>query len=212
MDQSKDELMADIIRYMKTGNAPEKAQTQYKDRIKRLAHDSFLDEENRLWYRLPGKTRERIAFWTPRHMRKKLMVAAHVSIEAGRGGVARTVARLQSNYYWPGMSNNATNFVKTCRTCQLLKTPKPAIQQIQPLEVCDRANQRLHIDLIGPLKTTSSGEKYVMVMTDGFTKFCEVAVIPHKSATVVASTLFERWIVRCSASDQSIVSDQGNLQ
>jgi hypothetical protein len=56
MDQSKDNLMADIIRYMKTGNTPEKAQTQYKDRIKRLAHDSFLDKENRLWYRLPGKT------------------------------------------------------------------------------------------------------------------------------------------------------------
>jgi hypothetical protein len=33
---------------MKTGNAPEKTQAQYKERIKRLAHDSFLDEENRL--------------------------------------------------------------------------------------------------------------------------------------------------------------------
>jgi hypothetical protein len=53
MDQSKDKLMADIIRYMKTGNTPEKAQTQYKDRIKRLAHDIFLDKKNRLWYRLP---------------------------------------------------------------------------------------------------------------------------------------------------------------
>jgi hypothetical protein len=126
MDQSKDELMADIIRYMKTGNAPEKARTQYKDWIKRLAHNSFLDEDNRLWYRLPGKTRERIAFWTPRHMRKELMVAAHMSIEAGHGGVVRMVARLQSNYYLPGMSNDATNFVKTCRRCQLSKTPKPA--------------------------------------------------------------------------------------
>jgi transposase InsO family protein len=58
------------------------------------------------------------------------------------------------------------------------------------------------------LKTTSSGHKYVMVITDGFTKFCEVAAIPHKSATVVARTLFERWIVRYSA-PESIVSDQG---
>jgi hypothetical protein len=49
-------------------------------------------------------------------MRKELMVAAHVSIEAGHGVVARTVERLQSNYYWPGMSNDATKFVKTCRT------------------------------------------------------------------------------------------------
>jgi hypothetical protein len=73
MDQSKDELMAVLIMYMKTGNTPEKIQTQYKDRIKRLAHNSFLDEENRKWYRLPGKTRERIAFWTPRHMRKELI-------------------------------------------------------------------------------------------------------------------------------------------
>jgi hypothetical protein len=99
MDQSKDELMADIIRYMKTGNTPEKSQTQYRERVKRLAHDSFLDEENRLWYRLPGKTRERIAFWTPRHMRKELLVAAHISIKAGHGGVARTVASRRSNHY-----------------------------------------------------------------------------------------------------------------
>jgi hypothetical protein len=42
-------------------------------------------------------------------MRKELMVAAHVSIEAGHGGVARTVARLQSKYYLPGMSNDETN-------------------------------------------------------------------------------------------------------
>jgi hypothetical protein len=141
-------------------------------------------------------------------MSKELMVATHVSIEAGHGGVARTVARLQSNYYWPWMSNDPTNFVKTCRTCQLSKTPKPARQPLESLERCDRANQRLHIDLIGPLKTKSSGDKYVMVMTNGFTKFCEVASIPHKSATVVARTLFERWIVRYSALE-SIMSDQG---
>jgi transposase InsO family protein len=66
----------------------------------------------------------------------------------------------------------------------------------------------LLIDLIGQLKTTSSGDKYVMVMTDGFTKFCEVAAIPHQSATVVARTLFERWIIRYSL-PESIVSDQG---
>jgi transposase InsO family protein len=115
---------------------------------------------------------------------------------------------VQSNYYWPGMSNDATNFVKTCMTCQLSKMAKPAKQPLQPLEVCDRANQRLHIDLIGPLKTRSSGDKYVMVKTDSFTKFCEVAAVPHKSATVVARTLFKRWIVRYSA-PESIVSDQG---
>jgi hypothetical protein len=45
-------------------------------------------------------------------------------------------------------------------------------------------------------------------MTGGFTKFCKVAAIPHKSATVVARTLFERWIVRYSA-PESIVLDQG---
>jgi hypothetical protein len=100
-------------------------------------------------------------------------------LKQGHRGVARTVARLQSNCYWPGMSNHVTNFVKTCRTCLLSKTPKPAKQPLQPLEVCDRANQRIHIDLIGPLKTTSSGDTYIMVMTDGLTKFCEAAAILH---------------------------------
>jgi hypothetical protein len=54
----------------------------------------------------------------------------------------------------------------------------------------------------------SSGDKYVMLMTDGFTKFCKVAAILHKSATVVARMQFERWIVRYSA-PESIVFDQG---
>jgi hypothetical protein len=62
----------------------------------------------------------------------------------------------------------------------VVKDTKAGKTALQPLEVCNRANQRLHIDLIGPLKTTSSGDKYVMVMTDGFTKFCEVTAIPHK--------------------------------
>jgi hypothetical protein len=78
----------------------------------------------------------------------------------------------------------------------LSKTPKPARQPLQPLEVCNRANQRLHIGSDWTSEYHKQWDKYVMVMTDGFTKFCEVAAIPHKSATVVARTLFERWIVR----------------
>jgi transposase InsO family protein len=45
-------------------------------------------------------------------------------------------------------------------------------------------------------------------MRQGKPKTTQVAAIPHKSATVVARTLFERWILRYCA-PESIVSDQG---
>jgi hypothetical protein len=57
-------------------------------------------------------------------------------------------------------------------------------------------NQRVHMDLFGPLKTSGSGKKYIMCITDAFSKYVELVAIPDKSATTVASTLFSRWLCR----------------
>ena len=51
-------------------------------------------------------------------------------------------------------------------------------------------NQRIHMDLFGPLKTSQSGKKYIMVVTDAFTKYVELIAIPDKQAETIASALF----------------------
>ncbi len=59
---------------------------------------------------------------------------------------------------------------------------------------CTSLNQRVDIDLMGLLRTSSHGNKYVLCMIDAVTKYAEIVVIPDKSALVVARVLSEKWI------------------
>ena len=51
------------------------------------------------------------------------------------------------------------------------------------------------MDLFGPLKVRSAkGKKYIMVMTDTFSKYTELAAICDKKAETVGKVFFEHWI------------------
>jgi len=85
-------------------------------------------------------------------------------------------------------------------------TAKPT--PLQPLPTVDQPNQRIHIDLFGPLKTSLQGNKMVLDMTDAFTKYAEAIAIPNKEAETVAMEIFIHWICRFGSPIQ-IHSDNG---
>ena len=47
------------------------------------------------------------------------------------------------------------------------------------------------MDLFGPLKTSSSGKKYICVITDAFTKYTEIVPMEDKSAETVAKAFMK---------------------
>ena len=49
---------------------------------------------------------------------------------------------------------------------------------------------RVHMDLMGPL-TPSRGYKYILTITDAFTRYTELVAIPDQKTTTVAK---EYWI------------------
>ena len=46
------------------------------------------------------------------------------------------------------------------------------------------------------MKTMPSAKKFIMCMTDAFSKYAELVAIPDKSAPSFASALFSRWLCR----------------
>ena len=88
------------------------------------------------------------------------------------------------------MNDEVEKHVKQCPVCGALPHTRantggtPA-----PLPVPAGPNQRVHVDLYGALKTSSSGNKYVLVYTDAFTKMARVASITDKSAPTVAPAI-----------------------
>jgi hypothetical protein len=95
------------------------------------------------------------------------------------------------------MDQDINNFLAKCEKCQKTKKYKHETKnELTPLPQCSEPNQRVHMDMFGPLKTSESGKKYIMCITDAFSTFAELIALSDKQAPKVAEALFSRWLCR----------------
>ena len=64
------------------------------------------------------------------------------------------------------------------------------------------------VDILGPLPQTPSGNKYVLVAGDYFTKWIEAYAIPNQEAITIAQKLLDEMFCRFSLPEK-LHSDQG---
>ena len=50
------------------------------------------------------------------------------------------------------------------------------------------------MDLMGPLETSKKGNKYVMTMIDGLSRYLVAVPIPDKTASTVMEAFVSRWV------------------
>ena len=107
------------------------------------------------------------------------------------------------------MDSTILDFIKTCDKCQKNRTdihPKPDL--LTPLPICTEPNQRIHADLFGALVTSRRNEKYILCMTDAWTKYVELVALPNKEGETVTDSIFSHWI--CSFGiPLKVIMDQG---
>ena len=103
-----------------------------------------------------------------------------------------------------------SNYIKSCHDCQQLRGPRSTDDlkcPLQPLKIPEKFNERVHADLMRPLRSITSN-KYILVMSDAFTKWIELIPLPNKSAEEVAKAVYENWICRNSPMD-TLITDNG---
>ena len=145
----------------------------------------------------------------PKAMITPIIKEAHNSRIGGHDGQFRTLERIREMVWWPSMDKDIKDHIARCPVCGAnpsvhRPTPAPASR----LPPCRRLNQRIHIDLYGPMDTPSkAGNRYVMVYTDAFTRLTRLVAIKDKQATTVAKALMQ-WFYLYGIPEQ-IHSDQG---
>ena len=93
------------------------------------------------------------------------------------------------------MDEDILKHIKECLKCQATKSNKfQKTVPLQPMPQCSAPNQRIHMDLFGPCKTLDMGNKYMLTITDAFTKYAEIFAISNKEAETVADVVFTKWI------------------
>ena len=206
--QDADKAIQDIKRFIRSKKLPMERSKTYQQWVRRISEQCCV-EEDLVWYKYERKGfRAKPLLYAPESLRDRIVEAAHSTLEGGHGGMGRTANRVLQSYWWPGLTSQVAKFVKDCRVCALSKANKDAAVPLESMELCTQPNERVHIDLFGPLKTSEGGNKFVMVMTDAFTKLVELAAIENKTAETVARAFFERYICRFTA-PRFVMTDQG---
>ncbi len=112
---------------------------------------------------------------------------------SGHLGVKRTVARLRSRFYWVGRDKSVIKYCQECSKCQArrrpVKTAKSPLKQYQ----VGSPNERIEVDIVGPLPVSHNGNKYIIVMTDCFTKYANAYPVPEQTAERVALAVLD-WV------------------
>ena len=141
-------------------------------------------------------------------LKKEVFYHCHQHPTAGHFGINSTCMRACKRFYWPGMYEMMRRNIRTCGVC-LAKVQKTNLHAtVHKPRRHGYPGEVLYIDLVGPLPETSKGDKYIVTMLDGFTKFVTAVTIPCKEAPVVANACVEGWLTKfgCPA---RIHSDQG---
>ena len=193
--QSQDEFISELIQLIKFNILPSNGLRAHY--LQTIAPSCFF-ENDLLWRRISRHNMpHRNVLLLPLTLADELIHDNHNALLSGHEGITRTKERLLQSYFWPNMEDKITQHVTACQRCQVRRTTdrsRPPL--LTSLPQCTALNQRIHIDLMGPMRTSSQGKCYVLCMTNAFTKYAEICAIPNKEASTVARELFQKWICR----------------
>eukprot|EP00731_Ephydatia_muelleri_P031115 Em0022g629a len=128
--------------------------------------------------------------------------------ESGHLGVQRTTEKVKERFYWPGYEMDIQNWFQECQQCQKRNPPQP--HPLAPLGLikCTYPFDVISWDIMGPLPLSTKGHKYILVITDLFSKWVEAFPLAVTDSETLASVLMDEVVCRYGV-PHSLHSDQG---
>jgi transposase InsO family protein len=141
----------------------------------------------------------------PAELRRRIFAAVHSLAHPGIRASRRLIA---SRYLWPGLAKDVAAWCRDCTACQAAKvTRQPAAAAEQILTPTQRFSH-VHVDLVGPLPTTSDGYSYLLTAADRSTRWFEAFPLRGTSAAVCAEQFISGWVARFGV-PALLTSDRG---
>jgi transposase InsO family protein len=116
--------------------------------------------------------------------------------------------RLLLSWYWPGMITMVKECIRTCETCQVAKAGGTVESKNRQRLYAGRPWQKVAIDLVGPLPETERRHRWILVLTDHFSRWQDAIPLVDATAPCVAAALDERVFCYFGIPEQ-IHTDQG---
>ena len=156
---------------------------------------------------LPHKTLCQI--YIPLPLREQLLRLFHDHPLAGHLGRYKTYKRLQALAYWPKMSLDVKTYIQCCQTCQIQKPENRRRPGKLQQTTVTQSWEMLGVDLMGPFPRSSSGNLYLLVFVDYYSRWVELFPLRRATAETVSQVLHKEILTRWGVPDY-VLSDQGS--
>ncbi len=127
----------------------------------------------------------------------------------GHHGIARTWRLL--NKYFPGhgiTTHLITDYINTCSTCQKLRLKHVPLTGFNRTLPHDTHRSTIGIDTLTVTPMSKTGHKYIIVIHNLFTKFCDLHKAKDKEATTLAHAMMRHFATYGLI--DAIISDPGS--
>jgi hypothetical protein len=146
--------------------------------------------------------------WVPPAARARVLHEFHDSPDAGHPGREETIRAIRTQYTWPTLSKDADQHLRACLIWATTKRGPIQARAPRRAYIPKRPWQTIAIDYMGPYEETPSGNQFLLVVTDIFSKWVEAFPIRRATAKATARALenevFCRW-----GYPSAIISDNG---
>ena len=147
-------------------------------------------------------------FVVPKVMKQEILFQMHNSILSGHLGCKKTKEKTLQRFYWYALKEDIYLHIKKCDVCAVnkktLKTPRAPMGSL----AAGAPGDCIATDYLGPFPVTDMGNRYILLLTDHFSKYVEVLAVPDMTAEVCATKIVNEFIARWGC-PLAIHSDQG---
>ncbi|XP_030367270.1 gypsy retrotransposon integrase-like protein 1 isoform X3 [Strigops habroptila] len=175
-----------IAYYKRTGEYHPTTLSSERSGIRRAAK-KFVFKENKLYYVGKDRKQMRLVIISDEE-KKKVLEKCHENAAGTHHGISRTLTLVESNYYWTSVTNDVKQWVYACQHCQVAKNTTTAAPKTHPIKAEDPWTA-VTIDLMGPFSVTNRSHKYIIVMTDLFTRWTVIFPLHDISAAEIAKAI-----------------------
>ena len=129
----------------------------------------------------------------PDVLKEEIMVGYHDCPTSGHLGQKKTLNHVKCSYMWDELTTAVCLYVRThpiCNKNKKAKTrPKTGLRNFRAV----------HMDILGPFLPSQSGNRYILLMIDQFTKWVEIHAIPEQTAEQTARIAVNQFFTRFGA-------------
>lgn len=205
----------DILREQQADPSLETARQYAREgRTSRDGKVKWIERKGLLYREYEGLEKDRGKTYcqliVPAKFRHIVMKLAHESIMSGHLAIQRTISRILSEFFWPGMQSEIKRFCQSCDTCQrTVSKGKVSKVPLDSMPLIDVPFKRVAVDIVGPLHPpTDKGNRFILTLVDYATRFPQAKALPGIDTERVAEALLEMFSY--TGIPEEILTDMGS--